>query len=460
MTMAGESLQETAAALSSGEVGPIELVTAAIEMADRWEPHIESLLARLDDKAMARARMLERELHQSGARTPLHGVPIVVKDLIDVDGAPTTAGSKILSSNVASVDADVVVALHSAGAIVLAKSNTHEFGNGALTPPTKNPWDVARMPGGSSGGTAAAVAAGVVCAGLGTDSAGSIREPAALCGVVGLKPSLGSVSSRGIYQLTETMSAVGPMTRSVADCAIMLDAMLDRPERSDMWWHREIDLAELAGLRVGVLGELADPIDPEIGARLDGLAGALEGAGAQVAEVAAVDIEAVNAAAFLTLGAESLSLHLTWLAERADDYSPQVRSFLQMGYHFTASDYVDAQRLRRKYTNRVDDALRTADVLLAPAQIVTAPAFTDTMVTFMDGRTLPRDFSLIRPLLPFSFTGHPAISVPGWSVRGLPVAFQLVGRYGSDDRLVQVARTVQALTPWGTGHRLPELPNR
>jgi aspartyl-tRNA(Asn)/glutamyl-tRNA(Gln) amidotransferase subunit A len=434
----------TGQAMVDDVLDPVAAVEAAIAAADRWEPRVQSLTTRLDERARGQARAAQAELAAGSSRGPLHGVPIVVKDLIDVAGVLTTAGSALLRDNVATSDAVAVARLRRAGAIVFAKANTHEFGNGALTPPTTNPWGVEHLPGGSSGGTAAAIGAGIVSLGLGTDSAGSVREPAALCGVVGLKPTTGLVPSAGSYQLTTTMSTIGPMARTVQGCAQLLDVLTG----GDGYAGPPADQGRLRGLRVGVAAELAVPIRADVAALLGGLQGALDGSGAVLTELSGFDLEAANAAAFLTLGAESLSLHQAWLDERGAEYTPGVRAFLDMAHHYSARDYVDAQRLRAVLTATVDGWLDEVDVVLAPAQLTTAPRFTADSVSFPDGSSLPRDFTLVRPLLPFSFTGHPAVSVPGWLSGGLPVGFQLVARIGKDRRLLRTAGDVQTLTDW------------
>jgi aspartyl-tRNA(Asn)/glutamyl-tRNA(Gln) amidotransferase subunit A len=436
---------ESAAASPDQDRDPVADVEAAIEAADIWEPRIESLVTRLDESARAQAEAARRELAAGVWRGPLHGRPVVIKDLIDVAGVLTTAGSALLADNVATTDAVAVTRLRRAGAIVLAKSNTHEFGNGALTPPTKNPWGIEHMPGGSSGGTAAAIGAGIVALGLGTDSAGSAREPAALCGVVGLKPTTGLVPNGGTYQLTTTMSSIGPMARTVQGCIDLLDALTGDTVPSQA---RQGDPGRLRGLRVGWAAELASPMLTDVAERLAQLRGALEEGGATIVDLSGLDLETVNAAAFLTLGAESLSLHRAWLDERGDEYTPAVRAFFDMARHYTASDYVDAQRLRDTTTATVDAWLHDVDVVLGPSQLTTAPRFSDATVEFPDGTSLPRDFTLVRPLLPFSFTGHPAVSVPGWLNDGLPVGFQLVAGKGDDRRLLRIAADMQPLTEW------------
>ena len=199
--LAGLSLTEAARRLRNREATAVELVDACLSRVEQWEPHVHALVTVLGEQAMSRAEQADRELAGRRPRGPLHGVPVVVKDLIDVSGVPTEAGSQILAGSIAAADAAVTARLKDAGAIILAKANTHEFAYGALTPPTRNPWDLDRMPGGSSGGSAAAVAVGEAFGALGTDTAGSVREPAALCGTVGLKPTYGRVSCQGVVPL-------------------------------------------------------------------------------------------------------------------------------------------------------------------------------------------------------------------------------------------------------------------
>lgn len=384
----------------------------------------------------------------------MHGIPIAVKDLLDQAGLVTTAGSRILADNLAERDAPVVAALVTAGAVIVARSTTHEFAFGALTPPTRNPWDPARMPGGSSGGSAALVGAGVVRAAIGTDTGGSIREPAALCGAVGCKPTTGSYDLTGIVPLAWSLDTVGPIAASPQDAAAVLEAMA--PARRTA--HEHLRAPELTRARIAVWSELHDRMQPEVRRVYAASLAALEDAGAVLEEVALGDPDEALGVTLVVLGAEALSYHRGWFEQRPEDYAPDVRAYLELSATFTAADLVDAQRLRHAWRGRVEAVLRRYDVLLTPAQLVVAPSVDDDRVTLEDGRTAPRDLTLIRPLAPFNLTGHPAVSAPvgAGHVTGLPVAAQLVGPAGSERGLLDLAAQLQQVVGWSPS--TPSLP--
>ena len=459
------SLIEAAAGVRSGRLSATDLVRSCLHQIELWEPHIAALPFVMAGTALAEAAACDAEAAAGQWRGPLHGVPIVVKDLIDVAGAPTEAGSRQLRGNVAAEDATVIGRLQAAGAIILAKSNTHEFAYGALTPPTRNPWDTSRMPGGSSGGSGAAVAAGEAFAALGTDSAGSVREPSALCGLVGLKPTYGNVSCRGVVPLAWSLDTVGPMTRTVEDAAALIEVMAG-PDPADPATHsaclRPPSRPQLR--RVALLGELMTPMQPEVGAVLGSVLDRLSDAGAEIDEVEVVDPEEVIATIFVILAAEASAYHRRWLQENPGGYGDDVLAYLELGMRLAAVDYVDAQRLRAVYRDRLDDVLRAADLVVAPAQHVTAPLPGKEELVFADGAVLPRDLTLIRPLSLCSLTGHPAASIPvGWSPGGLPVGIQVIGRPRAEPDVLDLGARVQELAGWkprrpeppGSGERSP-----
>ncbi len=452
--LAGLSLTEAARRLRSREATAAELVNACLARVEQWEPHIQALVTVLGEQAIGRAEQADRELAGGRWRGPLHGVPVVVKDLIDVSGAPTEAGSEILAGSIAAADAVVIARLRDAGAIILAKANTHEFAYGALTPPTRNPWDLDRMPGGSSGGSAAAVAAGEAFGALGTDTAGSVREPAALCGTVGLKPTYGRVSCRGVVPLAWSLDTVGPMTRTVGDCALLF-SVLSGTGAGEAGPPKEashdpgLSGSGLASLRVAVASELMEPLESEVADTLDDLLEALIAAGAAVELVSIGDPDELTATLFVILLAESASYHRPWLGSCPERYGADVLAYLEMAADLTAVDYVDAQRLRVVQRGRIDAALAHADVLLAPSQQVVAPRVDTDTVVFPTGESAPRDLTLVRPLVPFSLTGHPALTVPlRLGEQGLPIGVQLVGAPFGDEHLFDCGSAMQQILDW------------
>ena len=465
--LAGLSLTEAARRLRNREATAAELVDACLARVEQWEPHVHALVTVLGDQAVGRAEQADRETADGRPRGPLHGVPLVVKDLIDVAGVPTEAGSQILSGSVAAADAEVTAGLEDAGAIILAKANTHEFAYGALTPPTRNPWDMDRMPGGSSGGSAAAVAAGEAFGALGTDTAGSVREPAALCGTVGLKPTYGRVSCQGVVPLAWSLDTVGPMTRTVEDCALLF-SVLSRTGAGGAGPPTEASRGPrssgsgLERLRVAVASELMQPLESEVADTLDDLLEALTAAGAAVEPVSVGDPDELTATLFVILLAESASYHRPWLESCPERYGADVLAYLEAAADLTAVDYVDAQRLRVVQRSRIDAALADADVLLAPSQQVVAPRVDTDEVVFPTGETAPRDLTLIRPLAPFSLTGHPALTVPlRLGDEGLPIGVQLVGAPFDDERLFDCGSAMQEIVGWdAAAPPSPTLPER
>lgn len=460
-----QTLAAMAHAFRTGATTPTRAVQDSLARIATWEGDLRALTTLLADDALQTAAQAQDELAAGRDRGPLHGVPIVVKDLIDVRDVPTTAGAAFLQDNVASRDAPLVARLRDAGAVILAKSNTHEFAYGALTPPTRNPWDLERMPGGSSGGSGAAVAAGLAPAALGTDTAGSVREPAALCGTVGLKPTFGRVSCTGVVPLAWSLDTVGPMARTVEDCRLLFDALLGPDPAYRSAAQRQQPLAQdrrdgLRGLRVAVAEELLAPLQPEVEQPVRDLLDSLERAGAQLSSVTLGDVDELVAITLVILGAEALSYHRPWLERHPERYAPDVLTYLELATGYSAVDYVDAQRLRTCFRERVDALLVETDVLVSPAQMVLAPRITDDTVRFPGGEVRSRDLTLIRPLAPFSLSGHPAVSVPlALAPQGLPVGVQLVGHPFRDEELLDLAAVVAALAPWDAAV-MPDTPRR
>ena len=452
------SLTQAAAEVRAGRISARELVETCLRRIERWEPHIAALPFVMAERALEDAAACDTEASAGNWRGPLHGVPIVVKDLIDVAGAPTEAGSCQLAGNVAAGDATVIGRLRSAGAIILAKANTHEFAYGALTHPTRNPWNTDRMPGGSSGGSGAAVASGEAFGALGTDSAGSVREPAALCGLVGLKPTYGNVSCRGVIPLAWSLDTVGPMTRTIEDSRVLIDAMVGRDPADPATHSARLRPPSLPRLRrVALIGELMTPMEPEVDAVLGSVLDRLSDAGAEVEEVQVVDPDEVIATIFVILASEASAYHRRWLREHPERYGEDVLAYLELGMRLAAADYVDAQRLRATYRDRLNQVLGAADLVVAPAQHVTAPSPDNEELVFADGTVLPRDLTLIRPFSLCSLTGHPAASIPvGWSPGGLPVGIQLIGRPHAEHDVLGSGGAVQELAGWES--RSPQPP--
>ena len=376
---------------------------------------------------------------------------------MDVAGVPTTAASKILAQNVAVRDADAVSSLRSAGAIVLGKLNTHEFAFGATTTsphfgPARNPWDPERICGGSSGGSGAATAAELVPGTLGTDTAGSVRIPACLCGVTGLRLSSGLVSNRGVVPVSWTFDTVGPIAKSAEDCALLLDALAPAAGATAA-------LGEgVRGLRVGVVGRLFEEgVDPDVARCARAALAELEALGAVLEPVEVPLLAQAGTIQQAMMLVEATAAHLPWLRSRLPDYGPDVRVRLLTGLFLPATTYVTGMRARRLYLAGLAELFGRVDLLAAPAMPVTAPRIGEETVT-AGGLELPYRLSLIPFNSPWSLGGLPAASVPCGLVRGLPVGLALVGRPLEEATVLRAAHAFQAVTDWH--ERRPPAPER
>ena len=441
------SAASAAKAIAAKELSPVELMAALLARIEQLDPRLNAFIRLDGEAAMAAARTAEAEVAAGRLRGPLHGVPVGIKDIIDVAGLPTTGHSKILADNVATSDSVCVSKLRGAGAIVLGKLSTHEFAIGGPSfdlpwPPARNPWNTDHHPGGSSSGSGSGVAAGLFPMALGTDTGGSVRNPASCCGIVGLKPTYGLVSRRGVFPLSFTLDHVGPMTRTVADNALMLDVLAgydpaDPGSAATRRGHYGEGLErDMRGLRVGFVRhfhEIDQPADPEVTAALEHVARTLQLEGAEIRDIHLPTLGEFAAVNRVILQSEAWAIHGPWLRERPGDYGQLARRRLMAGAFFAAGDYVQAQRRRLEMIAAVEEALRDVDVLLCassmdPACRIDSPADID--------RTYPR-----QARTPFNVTGHPALAMmAGVSVSGLPLSVQFVGRNFAEETLFQVAR--------------------
>ena len=438
---------EAASAIAAKKLSPVELTKALLDRIERLDPELHAFI-RLDaDTALAAAQAAEREATAGRLRGPLHGLPVGIKDIIDVAGLPTTCHSKILIDHVATADAVCVARLRGAGAIVMGKLSTHEFAIGGPSfdlpwPPARNPWNPAHHPGGSSSGSGAGVAAGLFPMALGSDTGGSVRNPASACGIVGLKPTYGLVSRRGVFPLSFTLDHVGPLTRTVADNALMLEAIaghdpLDPGSAAAAAGHYRAGLERgVRGLRIGFVRHFHEtdlPADPEVASALENVGATLKNLGAELRDIRLPPLGEFAAVNRVILQSEAWAIHGPWLRERPGDYGRLARRRLLPGAFIGAGDYVEANRRRREMIAAVEEAFREVDVLLCASAMDPPSRIEDGVET---DRTYPR-----QARTPFNVTGHPALAMmAGLSSRGLPLSVQFVARNFAEATLFQVAR--------------------
>jgi len=428
------SLARLVAQLRARELSPREAVERYLA---RIEEHrdLNAYITVLAEEALAEA--------DAPARGPLHGAPVAVKDVIDVAGTRMTAASAILADHVATADAEVVTRLRAAGAVILGTLNLHEFAFGALTTsphfgPARNPWSAEHVCGGSSGGSGAAAAAGLAAGTLGTDTGGSVRIPAALCGVTGLRPSTGLVPNRGLFPVAPSFDTIGPVARTAEDCALLLDAIAGTTT----------DLAGgVGGLRVGVVEELFRRAAPDVAAAAEAAVTQLGELGAQVERVDVPMLEDAGTIQQLLMLPEATSVHLPWLRTRLDEYGADVRARLLAGLFLPATAYPSGVRLRARYVDALAGVFARFDLLAAPAMPVTAPRIGEETVT-VDGQTMPYRLALIPFNSPWSLAGLPAASVPCGFLAGLPVGLSLVGRRFAEQTVLRAAHAYQQATNW------------
>jgi aspartyl-tRNA(Asn)/glutamyl-tRNA(Gln) amidotransferase subunit A len=417
-------------------------------IADR-DPSINAFITVMGDSARARARELDGEIAAGAPPRPLHGVPVSLKDLIDVRGLPTTAASKVRQGHVAAADAPVVTRLHDAGAVIIGKTNLHEFALGTTNEesaygPVHHPLDANRSPGGSSGGSAASVLAGMAYASIGTDTGGSIRIPSAACGLVGLKASPGEISTDGVVPLSTTLDYVGPIGRSVDDVSLVYDVLRGVPPKP-------IERTPVRGLHIGILRDyFMALLDSQVASAFDRACARLGDAGATFDDVKiphAGDIGPVYAHISLP---EAAAYHAKTLERLADDYTPNVRLRLEMARYILAEDYVRALRGRDVLTREVDALLQSHDFLMLPALAVPATRLGAVTVRLGASEEPIRNITLRLTQL-FNITGHPAITIPcGTTIEGLPIGLQLAGRRFETAALLATAAAVESHLGPGT----------
>ena len=432
-----------ARALTAGETTAEAVTAECLDRIAERNPSINAFITVLADEALAQAREADREMATGRHRGPLHGIPISLKDLIDLRGTPTTAASRVRQGHIAQTDAPIVARLRDAGAVFIGKTNLHEFALGTTNEesafgPVHHPLDSTRSPGGSSGGSAASVLDGMCYASIGTDTGGSIRIPSAACGLVGLKPALGEIPTAGIVPLSGTMDHVGPLCRSVDDAEVLYDVLRAAPS------PRPKDASNPRGMRIGVLrGYFTALLDPEVASAFEALCGRLREAGVELEDVDVPHASDIVPVYLHIVLVEAAALHAGTLERRAADYTPAVRLRLEMGRYILGEDYARAMRGREVLRREVDALVSRRDALLLPSLAVPATRLGVSTVRIGASEEPVRNITLRLTQL-FNITGHPAIAMPcGQTIEGLPIGAQLVGRGAQTPALLQLARSLE-----------------
>jgi aspartyl-tRNA(Asn)/glutamyl-tRNA(Gln) amidotransferase subunit A len=449
------TIADAATLIGKREVSPVELVESRLNRIERLDPTLHCFIRLMGEEARSAARTAEAEIMAGRSRGPLHGMPIGLKDIYETKGVPTTAHSKVLTDYVPRQDATSVRLLTEAGAIILGKLATHEFAFGGPSfdlpwPPPRNPWDTARFTGGSSSGTGAAVAASLILGGTGSDTGGSIRGPAAFCGLAGLKPSYGRISRAGILPLGFSLDHAGPMAWTAEDCAIMLQAMAGYDPADPGSANRPVPdyraalSGDVKGLRVGLISHFYETDNPANEATRQGIAAAvrvLEDLGCSVRELRLSPLVDWAACGIVIMLAEGYAIHEATLRQRFTDYGEAFRDRMALAALISGADYVQATRLRRELVAEYAAAMTNLDLVMTAAAPSEAPTF----------ETVSKFALFERPSLtmPFNVTGSPAMSVCcGYTEAGLPLAFQLAGKPFDEATVLKVAHAYERATSW------------
>ena len=449
------TLLEAAAALRRREISSGELTAAALERIERLNPSTNAMQTVMVQAARERAKQADDELARGEGRGPLHGIPIAVKDLFSTKGVRTTSGSKLFEERVPDYDATVVEWLLAGGAVLVGKTGMHELAYGITSSnphfgAIRNPWDRDRIPGGSSGGSGAAVAAGMVSMAMGSDTGGSIRIPAAYCGVVGLKPTYGRVSRYGVMPLGFSLDHLGPLTRSVRDAGAVLNVIAGYDARDETTSRRPVenyvpDLdPSIRGLRIGLPENFyLERLDPDVDAAVRAAFRTAESRGAQIVPLRVPDIAAINTVARVILLAEASALLEPHL-EKRDQIGPDVLALLDQGRLLPATDYINAQRLRGAMQREFAELWSRVDCLFTPTTPITAPRIGETTVG-VGAENEDVRLATTRLVRAINALGLPAVSIPcGADRRGLPIGLQIVGPPFAE---ALILRAAQAIVP-------------
>jgi aspartyl-tRNA(Asn)/glutamyl-tRNA(Gln) amidotransferase subunit A len=448
------SILETSELLRKGSVSPVELTADCLARIEKLNPTLNAFITVTAEAAMAQARQAEAEIRRGDWRGPLHGIPLGLKDLIDTAGVRTTAASLLFKDRIPTEDAEVVRRLRAAGMVLLGKQNLHEFAYGGSSMVSafgevRNAWNREHIAGGSSGGSATAVAAGLGYGAIGTDTAGSVREPSALCGVVGLKPTYGRVSARGVIPLSISLDHVGPIARTVADVAIIFAAIAgyDAADKASVDAPIEDYVAALGKkfqpLRVGIPKKFFfDDLDAEVASAINHAVSGLAAMGAEIHE-----IELPVPTDRTLQSAESYLVHAEFVARNPELYQPETLRRILAGQNVSPEARFEARRELERVRRDIASVFADVDVLVTPTTPIAAPSIAELKQN--PDLLRPRELLLLRNTRPVNVWGLPAVSIPcGFTETGLPIGLQIIGPHWGEARVLQVAHAYEQATAW------------
>jgi len=449
-----ESILEVSELLRKRSISPVELTNDCLARIEKLDPPLNAFITVTADAALTQARQAEKEIQQGQWRGPLHGIPLALKDIIDTTGIRTTAASALFKDRVPTDDAEVVRRLKGAGATLLGKQNLHEFAYGGSSVVSyygavHNAWNRAHVPGGSSGGSATAVAAGLCYGALGTDTGGSIREPAALCGVVGLKPTYGRVSIRGVIPLSRSLDHVGPLARTVSDVAVILQVIAGHdPKDTNSADVPAADyVAALHGrpelMRIGVPRKFFyEDLDQEVASAVEQALSVLKTYATSIRE-----LELAVPTDRTLLAAEAYAYHAEFIARSPALYQPETLRRIRSGADISAADILERRRELQQARLEIGEVFKSVDVLVTPATAVPAPSAAE--LTQNPDLLRPREILLLRNTRPVNIWGLPAISVPcGFTQAGLPIGLQIIGPHWGEAKVLRLAYAYEQATAW------------
>jgi aspartyl-tRNA(Asn)/glutamyl-tRNA(Gln) amidotransferase subunit A len=454
------SIEQVSNLIQDGSISSLELTETVLDNIRKLEPKLNAFIKVLNEESIEQAKKADVARAHGTNLGSLHGIPVAVKDLFATKNIPSTAGSKILSNWIPEQDASAVSKLKAAGAIIIGKCNMDEFAFGGTTENdhygiTHNPWDVSRSPGGSSGGSAVAVASRMVFGSLGTDTAASVRNPAHFCGIVGLKPSYGRVSNSGVVPLAWSLDHVGPFTRTVKDSAIMLQAISGYDPKDSYSSRNNVDDYTknidnpISNIKIGILKDYFwDPIEPSVNDAVEKAVDVLTDLGSKVQNVTFDSAHLFPILMNTVLPAEAAAYHKQWLETKQNDYGQKILDRILPGLTVSGPDYINAQRIRDHLKTGFMQMFEPFDVLICPTVPYTAAKIGQLEVVVGESK-MEASVARTKNLFPFNALGLPAISIPcGFDQNNMPIGFQIIGKPFEESKLLQVGNNYQKSTNW------------